>query len=136
MSSLLFYRELNIPSTIEGLNECLVIVDEVGEKFGLDFDRKLSLQTVIVESVENAIIHGNKCLRDLKVRFYLAITHEEIIIEVEDQGEGFDLNSVPSPIESSNIRKESGRGIFFIKQLSNNCSTLGKGNIIRINMDR
>jgi len=136
MSSFLFSRELFIPSSVDGLEECLFIIKQVGEEFKLDLEQKLSLQTVTVESVENAIIHGNKNIRELKVRFNISITIKEIVIEVEDQGDGFSINSVPSPISDNNIRKESGRGIFFIKCFSNSICLLGKGNIIRIYIDR
>ena len=136
MSSFLFIRELFIPSSVEGLEECLLIVKQVGEEFDLDFEKKLSLQTVTVESVENAITHGNRNIRELKVRFNLSITIKEIVVEVEDQGEGYLISSVPSPISDINIRKESGRGIFFIKCFSNRICLLGKGNIIRIYIDR
>ena len=136
MCNILYYRELYIPSCIEGLEEILNVVKEVEEKFNLDFERKLALQTVIVESVENAIIHGNRYIRDLLVRFSITITDLKIVIDVEDQGVGFELGTVSSPITETNIRKESGRGIFFIKCFSTSFFLLGKGNIIRINIDR
>ena len=136
MSSFLFYRELFIPSCIEGLEECLLIVKQVGEDFNLDFDKKLALQTVTVESVENAITHGNRNIRDLTVRYNISINIKEIIIEVEDQGDGFSIDNLASPIVQDNIRKESGRGIFFIKCFSNSVCLLGKGNIIKINIER
>lgn len=136
MPSLLYFKELYVPSCIEGLEEILTIVKEVEDIFNFDFERKLSLQTVIVEAVENAIIHGNSYVRDLQVRFSIYITDLEIVIFVEDQGLGFELDDVSSPISEMNIRKESGRGIFFIKCFSTNVYLLGKGNIVRINIDR
>jgi len=136
MCTLLYHKELNVTSSIEGLEEILVIIKEIENIFKLDFEKKLSLQTVIVESVENPIIHGNRNIRELKVRFCITITVNEIIIEVEDQGEGYLLDMVSSPINELNIRKESGRGIFFIKCFSKSFYLLGKGNIIKINIDR
>ena len=132
----LFYKELNIPSAVEGLDDCLLLVKEIGENFNLDLDKLLSLQTVIVESVENAIIHGNNGIRELKVCFLIQVYTESIFIEVEDQGNGFDIDSVPSPILPENLRKECGRGIFFIRSLSSSCFTRGKGNILYIKIDR
>ena len=130
MSNFLFHRELFISSSIEGLEECLLIAKKVGDMFELDFEKMLSLQTVTVESVENAITHGNHSLRELKVRFCILVTFSEIIIEVEDQGDGFSLSSVPSPIISMpNICKESGRGIFFIKCFSKKVCLLGRGKL-------
>ena len=49
---------------------------------------------------------------------------------------GFDIDMVPSPLLQANIRKESGRGIFFIKNLSSSCYTLGSGNILIMKINR
>lgn len=132
----LFFREIFISSTAEGLNECLDLVNEAGRKFNFNFEENFALHTVIVESVENAIIHGNKGIREYKIRILISIHVNNIFVEVEDQGDGFDLSDVPSPIKGSNILKESGRGIYFIKRLSSKCDTLGRGNIIRIKIER
>lgn len=136
MNQTLFQKELFIPSTLEGLNECLDIVDEVREQFNLDFDTSFSLHTIMVESVENAFIHGNRGVREMKVRVFISICASEILVEVEDSGDGFDLNSIISPTIKSNIKNEGGRGIFFIKMLSSTCYTVGRGNIIRIKLKR
>ncbi len=132
----LFHTELFIPSTIEGLNKCLDVVDELKEKFGLNFDTCFRLHTVIVEAVENAFIHGNKGVRELEVRVYISISETEIFVEVEDNGDGFDLNSISSPVDGTDLKSEGGRGIFFIKMLSSSCYTGGRGNILRIILNR
>ncbi|MCX6236359.1 MAG: ATP-binding protein [Bacteroidia bacterium] len=136
MSQTLFKKELFIPSTFEGLNKCLDIVGEVREQFDLDFDTSFGLHTIMVESIENAFIHGNKGVRELEVRVFISICANEILVEVEDTGDGFDLNSIESPLVGSNIKNEGGRGIFFIKMLSSTCYTVGRGNIIRIKLKR
>ena len=136
MNQTLFQKELFIPSTIEGLNECLDTVVEIRELFNLDFDASFGLHTIIVESVENAFIHGNRGVRELKVRVFISICASEILVEVEDSGEGFNLNSIVSLTSKSNIKNEGGRGIFFIKMLSSSCYAIGKGNIIRIKLKR
>lgn len=127
---------LSIPSTVEGLNKCLDKVSSIGTDFDFDFDQNFAFHTIIVEAVENAIIHGNKLNRDLLVDIRITISDLNIFIEVEDSGDGFDLNSIPSPIDSANILKESGRGIYFIRKLSNSFVTVGKGNKVLIVIKR
>lgn len=136
MNHMQFQQEILIPSTVEGLNVCLDIVHELTKKFNLDLETSFCLHTVIIESVENAIIHGNKFIKDFNVRVLIMIGSDEIFVEVEDKGEGFDMNNVPSPIEESAIQMEGGRGIFFIKRLSLSCYTMGRGNILRIKLKR
>jgi len=136
MKRMQFQREILIPSTVEGMNVCLDIVDELAKMFNLDLETSFSLHTVIIEAVENAIIHGNKFIKDFNVRVLIIIGSDEIFVEVEDKGEGFDMNNVPSPVEGSAIQMEGGRGIFFIKRLSLSCYTMGRGNILRIKLKR
>jgi serine/threonine-protein kinase RsbW len=131
-----YQQEILIPSTAEGLNECLDMVYKLTKQFNFDLETSFSLHTVIIESVENAIIHGNKFIKDFNVRVLIVVCAHEIFVEVEDKGAGFDMNSVPSPIEGSAIQQEGGRGIFFIRRLSLSCYTMGRGNIIRIKLKR
>lgn len=136
MRNPLFQKEIFIPSTAEGLDRCIDIASEIGKLFDFDYNLSFALHTVLVESIENAFIHGNKSVRDLEVRVFILVNKSEIFVEVEDKGEGFDLNAIPSPVEGTNIFNESGRGLFFIKSFSSSCYTVGKGNIIRIKIDR
>ncbi len=132
----LYQKEFFVSSTIEGLHTCLNTVGYVCKKFELNSDIGFSLHTIMVEAVENAIIHGNRGLRELEVRVRLVITSSEIFIEVEDKGKGFDINCIPSPINLSNRMLEGGRGIYFIKVLSEDFYTIGRGNIIRVKLKR
>ena len=136
MSKSLYDKYLTIPSTVEGLDLCLFIVKDVSILFDLDFEKKLSLHTVVVEAVENAIIHGNKENREKIVKFSIHVFKDIILLQVEDEGDGFNINDIVSPLLTPNLKKESGRGIFFIKSLSDSCVTLGKGNIIKVIMRR
>ena len=136
MDQILFQKELFIPSTIDGLNRCLDVIGALREQFDLNFETMFCLHTVLVEAVENAFIHGNKGVRELDVRVFISISLMEIFVEVEDRGEGFDMNSISSPIDHLHLKSEGGRGIFFIKKLSAGCCTEGKGNIIRIKLNR
>ncbi len=136
MDPTLFQKELFVPSNFDGLNICLDVIGEIKEAFDLNLDTMFGLHTIIVESVENAIIHGNKGVRDLDIRVFISINSTEIYIEIEDRGDGFDINGLRSPLEPHCLKNEGGRGIFFIKMLSACCSTNVKGNIIYIKLNR
>jgi serine/threonine-protein kinase RsbW len=131
-----YYKQITISSDLEGLKECLELTWDVQRKIDLDSDKSFALQTVLLEAVNNAITHGNKHNRDLRAVITIKVNEEEIFIEVEDEGDGFDLDKIPSPIENDNICLENGRGIFFIRKLSNSFNTVGKGNIVNIIIQR
>jgi serine/threonine-protein kinase RsbW len=136
MVDLEYNKRIAIPSDLEGLRECLELTKDIQRIFQLDTDKIFAFQTVLLEAVNNAIIHGNKFNKDLLTIVTVSINRELIFIEVEDQGDGFDLDLVPSPVNGSNILLENGRGIFFIRQLSDGFKTIGKGNIVNIIINR
>ena len=71
----------------------------------------------VTEAVTNAVVHGNKNDLQKKVTVTLKIKEQDITVWVKDQGNGFDPESVPSPVENGNVLKKVGRGIFIVKSL-------------------
>ena len=69
------------------------------------------------EALRNAMIHGNKSHPKKKVKIETEITDEWVMIIVEDEGTGFDLESLPDPTIEENLLKESGRGVYLIRHL-------------------
>lgn len=88
----------------------------------------------ISEAVINSIRHGNK--NDLKKQVLIVANciETEIIIQIEDEGEGFDIKKVKNPTLKENVNKESGRGIFIIKNLSDGIEYNEKGNRVQFKM--
>jgi len=70
------------------------------------------------ETLANAIRHG--CKNDPTKQVQCCVTFDasgELLIVVRDPGTGFDVKSVPNPVEGSNLLRPSGRGVFLINQL-------------------
>jgi serine/threonine-protein kinase RsbW len=69
--------------------------------------------------VINAIKHGNKenHAKHVTVEFLVSPRErpENFVVEVLDEGEGFNPDEVANPLEAENVLKSSGRGIFFMK---------------------
>ena len=57
-----------------------------GDRYELDSEKKLLLFRIIQEAVGNAIKHGNAT----KINITLAYKKEVIIVEIHDNGKGFD----------------------------------------------
>lgn len=133
---ILFEEQLVVPSNDKGKGLCLDLIEKVNLLFHFERDLLFSFYIVVTESVDNAIRHGNKGNEDEVVNFSLTITTNKIHIRVEDHGEGYDFNDIPSPCEGMGLRKECGRGIFLIKKVSSRCYTEGCGNILVIIIDR
>ncbi|MBN2731210.1 MAG: ATP-binding protein [Balneolaceae bacterium] len=80
-------------------------------------DNQLSrIRLSVNEAVTNAIMHGNKEDPSKKVRITAEFQENTLKVSVKDEGSGFDPSSLPDPLQNKNLLKESGRGIFLIKQ--------------------
>ena len=89
----------------------------------------------ISEVVINSIKHGNKGDFSKSVSIVVECREEGINIQIEDEGDGFDVSKVEDPTLKENISKESGRGIFIIKNLSEEIEYNDKGNQVQIKME-
>jgi serine/threonine-protein kinase RsbW len=75
------------------------------------------LQTAANEICYNAIEHGNKFSphKIASISYYKG--ESEIVILIEDQGAGFDIQDIPDPTIPENIFKARGRGIFLAQHM-------------------
>lgn len=93
------------------------------------------LNLVLTEATTNAIKHSSQHnvneRRDC-VRVTIHIQDDELIIKVYDHGQGFNLESVPTP--DFDHPKEGGMGIYFIKTLMDSVTytRTENGNILEI----
>ncbi|MBM3972441.1 MAG: ATP-binding protein [Planctomycetes bacterium] len=88
------------------------------------FGVRLSLEEALV----NAIKHGNRMDPDKKVYIACELTEDEVIVVIEDQGDGFKIEEVPDPTEDNNLEKPGGRGIMLIRSFMTGVGYNDKGN--------
>lgn len=100
----------------------------------LKFSRKIycKLYLATIEGVNNAIIHGNSSDLQKNVHIKFSSLLNKIVIEIKDEGDGFDYKSVSDPTQPNNIKKESGRGIFIMKQYADQIKFNESGNKVKL----
>jgi serine/threonine-protein kinase RsbW len=79
---------------------------------------ELNIETALREALANAIVHGNQ--QDSRKCVYVACrcsTDGEVSITVQDEGQGFDADSVSDPTTPENRLLTQGRGIYLMKTL-------------------
>ena len=86
----------------------------------------------VCESVTNAITHGNHEDIEKFVDIRVDCFDNELSIEIEDEGTGFNVHIVPDPTENNNIKNERGRGIFIIKNLADQVEFQNNGSLVKI----
>ena len=80
----------------------------------------------------NAFKHGNKNDPDKVVTLECRIDGSTIELHVEDEGAGFDPDSVPDPTELENLEIPSGRGIVLMRSFMSEVSFEPPGNRVRL----
>jgi len=96
-------------------------------------DKAIEVELALQEALANAIRHG--CKGDRSKRIQCCVTNDEsgeVVIMIRDPGTGFDVASVPSPLEGENIFKPSGRGIYLINELMDEVRFADEGREIRM----
>ena len=121
-----------------------------------------NIALALQEAVSNAMFHGNleitsavrdergirgyieeaesrkneERFRDRIVRIEYVLTKEHVEYTIEDDGPGFDHNSLPDPRDPENFFKNSGRGLLIIKIHMDEVVWNDSGNIIRMKKNR
>jgi serine/threonine-protein kinase RsbW len=75
------------------------------------------------EALANAIKHGNKLNPEKRVFVRIEVNGSDTLkIAVEDQGDGFDPHQVADPLDPKNLLRESGRGVFYMRNFMDEVS--------------
>lgn len=119
---------LQLPSNSNSIAVVENFVDDLVSTLGIGDDVYANLMTCLNEAVTNAVFHGNKQDPNKIVFFNLeVINNKRLIFNIADQGSGFDFTNLPDPTSPENLENLSGRGVFIMKQLADQCifNTLG-----------
>lgn len=110
--------EMTIQSSFDDLER---VVDQAEAFFSTHSeDEDLVYKAVLLasEAVTNAIEHGNESIVERKVEIVFEELAGAFIIEVEDEGEGFQRSEVEDPLDADNLLEDGGRGLFLIERMA------------------
>lgn len=97
----------------------------------------LNVRVAVTEALSNAIIYGNGDVGK-RVRVRASVHGDAFVVEVVDEGLGFDLDSSTiDPTTPENIQREDGRGLFLMRQLMDHVERFqSDGNVVRMVLRR
>jgi serine/threonine-protein kinase RsbW len=98
----------------------------------------LNIPVALAEALSNAIMRGNREDPAKYVFVRSLIDVDRIVIEVADEGPGFDLqHSLRDPTLPENLQREDGRGLFLMARLMDRVERYSnRGNVIRMTLRR
>ena len=120
--------EFEFPSAISPMHAVLEYLTKRVEKLGVVDPEQSNLFVALDEAFVNAVKHGNKFDAGKMVRITAEISPREARFTIEDEGEGFDVNSIPDPLDPTNLFKASGRGVLFIYNIMDEVQYNDRGN--------
>lgn len=127
--------KIQFPSVMENIRLVESFIDNAKEKFHITDDVYGNIMVAVTESVNNAILHGNKSDINRTVSLALFYDNTKLKCVVEDEGQGFDYESLPDPTAPENINKIGGRGVFLIRNLSDAVAFYDAGKKIEMTFD-
>jgi serine/threonine-protein kinase RsbW len=104
-----------LDSTLESVDSAEELALGLAERAGFGDEDLMKIGMAVRESMVNAVVHGNRYNANKKVHFSVTHSTESLTIRVADEGEGFDVESLPDPLAPENLMRTSGRGIFLIR---------------------
>lgn len=124
--------KIEIPSISENIRIIESFIDNAKERFNLNDDIYGNIMIAVTESVNNAIMHGNKNDRTKNVTLSLSLNKNIINFQIRDEGLGFDFQNLPDPTSPENLDKPSGRGVFLMKHLSDEVNFSNNGSLVEL----
>lgn len=124
--------KIQIPSIIENIRIVESFIDNSKDKFQIEDDIYGNIMVAVTESVNNAIRHGNKFDKDKNVYLSLLVADDHLKFEVEDEGNGFDSESLPDPTAVENLENPGGRGIFLMRNLCDEVKFTNNGRSVEL----
>ncbi|MGN8068037.1 ATP-binding protein [Mucilaginibacter sp. SG564] len=123
---------LQLPSKTESIAQLEQLIEEIADKYHVAEDTFANMMTCLNEATINAIIHGNKLDETKKVIINAEVEPKRIIWTVTDEGPGFDYVNLADPTSPENLENLTGRGVFIIKHLADQCIFNASGNTIEL----
>lgn len=120
--------DFELPSDLTLMNGVLHFITERVTKLGLINATHSNLFIALDEAFVNAVKHGNKFDATKLVRITVELSAKEARFTIEDEGDGFNLKTVPDPLDPANLFKTSGRGVLLIHNIMDEVIYSERGN--------
>jgi serine/threonine-protein kinase RsbW len=83
----------------------------------LDYNEQIlfGVRLAVEEALVNSIRHGHRNNPAKTVHIRFQATEQQLLVEIQDEGPGFDPDGVPDPLSPENLERPGGRGVFLMR---------------------
>lgn len=132
--------EVDIPSDVRYIERVVELVRRECESMSFAHRQiAFNVPVALTEALSNAILRGNHDDPGKQVHVRARIDTRGLIVEVADEGTGFDLDaSEIDPTTPDNIGREDGRGLFLMRKLMDRVERVDapSGSVVRMTLHR
>ena len=107
--------DATLESKVESIDLGEDLARQVAGSAGFDDDEQYKISMAVRECIINALKHGNRGDESKQVQANFSLQPDRLVVQVGDQGSGFDLEDVPDPLANDNLLRTSGRGLFLVR---------------------
>ena len=101
-------------STLESVDVVEADILKAATEAGFGEDDQHGIGMAVRECMVNAVVHGNRYNNNKHVHVNVTKSASDFTIRITDQGQGFETERVPDPLDETNILRHSGRGLFLM----------------------
>ena len=123
---------LKLESSYEALELLEGLLNELQVVLNFDDDFYARLMLSVSEAATNAIVHGNKLNPSKKLTIDAEANTHTLAFTIKDEGDGFNPDNIPNPLEEEHLLIPSGRGVFLIKEYADELEYQDEGRTIVI----
>lgn len=124
---------LEIPSSVSYVRDAVAEIVDACERLAFAGSRAtLNLRVALGEALANAILYGNQEDGEKRVRVAAEFQAGSAKVTIEDEGEGFDPETVGDPTRPENRDRSNGRGLFLLRALADEVRFNERGNAVTL----
>jgi anti-anti-sigma factor len=106
--------DLTLETRVESVDLAVSLIEKFSEEACTQQQRE-QIELAVREAMANALLHGNQFDPKKKVHLSAEMRPHGLVITIRDEGKGCEPESVPDPLESENLLRDSGRGMFLMR---------------------
>ena len=125
-------REFDLASTRSEIAAAVGQVLDACEQHGYEEAATFAIRLSLEEALANAMMHGNAGDDSKRIHLSCRVDHQRIAMTIQDEGPGYDPETVPDPTAEENLTIASGRGLALIKAFMTHVEIPQPGNRLEL----